>query len=108
GQLPGIVGLEFDSFVPWCRVPPPTVLFHFRSGRLAPAALRYRACPGSEVFDAGSLLFSWGLDSFRDPDYAPPSWPVPEGEIPALQQVMRNAFADMQITHLRLDAAHTV
>jgi hypothetical protein len=103
--LPGIVGFEFDSFVPRCRVPSPTVLFHFRSGPFAADALRYRACSGSEVFDAGSLFFSWGLDAFRDPAYAPPSWPTPGGDVPALQRVMRNAFADMQITHRRFDPA---
>jgi hypothetical protein len=107
-RLVGMVGFEFDSFVPWCHVPPPTVLFHFRSGHFAADALRYRACSGSEVFDAGSLFFSWGLDSFRDPAYAPPSWPPPPGDVPALQQVMRNALADMQIDHRRFDPADAV
>jgi hypothetical protein len=100
-RLPGVVGLEFDSVVPGCRVPSLKILFHFRSGRFSADAVRYRACSGSEVFDAGSLFFSWGLDSFRDPEYAPPGWPVPGGEVPALQRVMRNAFADMQRRHRR-------
>lgn len=98
-HLPGLVGFEFDSIVPSCRVPRPTVLFRFRTGRLAADTVRYRACSGSEVFDAGSLFFSWGLDGFRDPDYAPPSWPVPPGAAPALQRMMRNALASMEVRH---------
>jgi hypothetical protein len=106
--LNGVVALEFDSLAHSCHVPPPTVLLRFRKGRFAADAVRYRACSGSEVFDAGSLMFSWGLDSFRDPDYSPPYWPVPPGPIPALQQFMRNAIADMQVAHPRFPAARAV
>jgi hypothetical protein len=107
-SLPGIVALEFDSVVPSCHVPAPRVLLHIRKGPFAADATRYRACSGSEVFDAGSLMFSWGLDSFRDPFYSPPDWPIPPGPIPALQRMMSNAIADMQVAHPRFDPASAV
>ena len=102
--LNGIVGFEFDSVVPTCHVPRLTVLFHWRGVLQSADAVRYRACSGSEVFDAGSLFFSWGLDAFRDPQYAPPIWPPPPVAIPALGRFMRNAIADMLRRHRRLSA----
>lgn len=111
-SIPGLVGFEFDSVAvdPSCPVPPVSVLLRF-SGRTAGSgprpltadAVRYRACSGSEVFDGGSLFFSWGLDSWRDPEFLPPLWPsVPPGDSPALQRIMANALADMQIAHPRM------
>lgn len=107
-SLPGIVALEFDSVVPSCHAPAPTVLLRFRKRWFEADAIRYRACSGSEVFDAGSLMFSWGLDSFRDPVYSPPDWPAPPGPVPALQRMMSNAIADMQVAHPRFDRARAV
>jgi hypothetical protein len=111
--LTGLVGFEFDSVAvaPHCHVPPLTALLRF-SGRperklLTADAVRYRACSGSEVFDAGSLFFSWGLDSWRDPEFSPPAWPPPPGDSPPLQRVMGNAITDMLLPHpsFRTDGA---
>ena len=85
--LPGLVGYEWDAVAPGCRVPPPTVLFHY-GGAPAPAdAVRYTAPSGAVVFSAGSLDFAKGLDDFRaHPDV------VPSGD-PRLEAFVRNAFA---------------
>jgi hypothetical protein len=117
GTIPGIVGFEFDSVAvaPSCHVPPVTALLRFSGhsddpgGPLLTAdAVRYRACSGSEVFDAGSLFFSWGLDSWRDPEFSPPLWPPPPGDSPVLQRAMANALGDMLIAHPRPRAAGAV
>ncbi len=115
--LPGLVGFEFDSLVvdPACVTPPVTVLARFSGHPPSPGArpltadaVRYRACSGGEVFDAGSLFFSWGLDSWRDPEFSPPLWPTPPGDDPALQHLMTNALADMQIAHPRMRSSGVV
>jgi hypothetical protein len=115
--LPGVVGFEVDSVStdPSCVTPPVTVLARFSGHPPAPGAppltadaVRYRACSGSEVFDAGSLFFSWGLDSWRDPEFSPPTWAVPPGADPPLQHIMGNALADMQIAHPRMRSSGAV
>jgi hypothetical protein len=107
--IKGIVGFEFDSLRPSCHVPPVTVLFHFNRRPFTADAVRYRACSGAEVFDAGSLFFSWGLDSFRDPEYSPPEWPPPPTPVsPALQRFMKNAIADMLVAHPRFNTTAAV
>jgi 6-phosphogluconolactonase (cycloisomerase 2 family) len=106
--LSGLVGFEFDSVVPTCRVPPVTDLFHWGGGSEAADTVRYRACSGSEVFDAGSLFFAWGLDSFRDPEYSPPLWPPPPRAVPALGRFMRRAIGDMLIRHPPFQVAGAV
>jgi hypothetical protein len=58
------VGHEWDRVVPGCRVPDPTVLFHFeRDGRSADA-VRSAHGSGARVFSTGSLKFPWGLDAW--------------------------------------------
>jgi hypothetical protein len=106
--LKGFAGFEFDSIAPACQVPPVTVLLHFHSAPYTADSVRYRACSGSEVFDAGSLFFSWGLDSFRDPDYSPPLWPDPPPVSPALQRFMENAIGDMLVAHPRFRALSAI
>jgi hypothetical protein len=63
-------------------------------------ATRYQACSGAIVFDAGSFQFTWGLDSFRDPAYAPPAWPAPPPDSPGLQRMMTNAIRDLLVSHV--------
>lgn len=103
--LPGLAGYEVDSITPGCHVPPVTPLFSYSGPAVrsnfggAPTqanAVRYRACSGAEVFATGSLQFSWGLDSFRDPVYA--NAPAPPS--PALQAVMTRALADLTVSHV--------
>jgi hypothetical protein len=107
-RLRGLVGYEFDSPRPGCHVPPLTVLLRFHGNaigsrrRLEADAVRYRACSGSEVFDAGSLQFSWGLDDWRDPEFSPPAWPPPPPPTSAVQRMVTNMIADMLIAHPRL------
>lgn len=92
----GIVGYEYDSVVPTCRVRGDdlTVLFGGTApvpGSVAPTtgaeAVRYRASSGALVFSAGSIMFSWGLDDWAHTRFAgaPPTEP-------GLQQFMRNAL----------------
>jgi hypothetical protein len=107
--IPGVVGFELDRVRPHCRTLPLTVLFRFGKPRpgeapLVADAVKYRACSGSEVFDAGSMFFAWGLDGWRDPEYSPPSWPPPPPPSSALQQVMSNAIADLVVPHPRIPA----
>jgi hypothetical protein len=59
-------------------------------------AVRYTACSGAEVFAAGSLQFSWGLDAFRDPWYV--SADVPASSV--LEQGMSRALADLTVSHV--------
>jgi N,N-dimethylformamidase beta subunit-like, C-terminal/PKD domain len=103
--LTGLGGYEVDSITPDCHVPPVTPLFSYSGPAVqsnfdgAPTradAARYTACSGAEVFAAGSLQFSWGLDSFRDPAYA--SAPAPES--PALEEAMTRALADLTVSHV--------
>jgi PKD domain len=103
--LQGLGGYEVDSITPGCHVPPVTPLFSYAGPAVqsnfygAPTqadAARYTACSGAEVFAAGSLQFSWGLDSFRDPSYA--TAPAPAS--PALQTAMTRALADLTVSHV--------
>lgn len=103
--LAGLGGYEVDAVTPGCHVPPVTPLLSY-SGPAAQSnfggaptqadAARYTACSGAEVFAAGSLQFSWGLDAFRDPQYA--SAPAPQS--PALQEAMTRALADLTVSHV--------
>jgi len=85
-QLPGLVGYEWDSVVPGCVNPAPTVLFRNDTTQVTANAVRYTFASGARVFSAGSLQFSWGLDS----------WGTPASVVdPRLQQFMRNALTDL-------------
>ncbi len=103
--LPGLGGYEVDAITPGCHVPPltpllsysgPPVQSNFYGAPTHADAVRYTACSGAEVFSAGSLQYSWGLDSFRDPAYA--NAPAPES--PALEQAMTRALADLTVSHV--------
>ena len=82
--LPGLVGTEWDFFEPGCKVPTPTVLFHYEGTPGNADAVRYRASSGALVFSAGSLGFSLGLDEFGA-----------HRADPRLQRFMRNALRDL-------------
>jgi hypothetical protein len=104
--LTGLGGGETDEITPGCHVPPVTPLLSYSGAPLTngtPArgdAVRYTACSGAEVFSAGSLQFSWGLDSWRDPSYSGPGLaPVPPDN-PGLQQAMTNALTDLTRSHV--------
>jgi hypothetical protein len=103
--LPGLGGYEVDSITPGCHLPRvtpllsysgPPVKSNFNGAPTEADAARYTACSGAEVFAAGSLQFSWGLDSFRDPNYA--NAPAPAS--PALEQAMTQALADLTVSHV--------
>ncbi len=100
--LPGLVGYETDAVDPTCHVPPVTPLLTYSSPPANPGgpparadSVRYRACSGAEVFSAGSLQFSWGLDSWRDPRYSAPGFPPLPPASPGLQQAMTQALGDL-------------
>ncbi len=105
--LPGLVGYEADAISPRCHVPPMTLLL---SAWVAPAtvgqppvdaeSVRYTACSGAEVFSAGSLQFSWGLDPWRDPFYMHAGVPPPPPSSPGLQQAMTRALVDLTQSHV--------
>ncbi len=84
--LPRLVGGEWDSIVPGCAVPAQTVFFHYGGLPTPLDVIRYTAASGARVFDASTLRFSWGLDSYGTPFTAPD---------PRLQQFMRNALDDL-------------
>jgi hypothetical protein len=105
--LSGLVGPETDAIAPRCLVPPLTPLLQY-SGP-PPAAgkppvvadsVRYTACSGAEVFSAGSLQFSWGLDSWRNPAYSQAGLPAPAPASPALQAAMTHALVDLTRSHV--------
>ncbi len=105
--LPGLVGYETDSIVPGCHVPPPTPLLNYSGPPAAPGqppvqadAVRYTACSGAEVFATGSLQFSWGLDSWRDPSYAAAGLPPEPSASLGLQQAMTTALEDLTRSHV--------
>ena len=86
------VGYEWDFIAPGCNHPPLTTLFHWDDGPggAAPAdAVRYTAPSGAKVFSAGSMQFSWGLDSWRAPD----GWTQTQDT--RLQAFMRNVMTDL-------------
>jgi hypothetical protein len=60
--LGDLVGHEWDSLVPGCRAPDPTVLFHWSGRGTSADAVRYTDPSGARVFATGSLQFVWGLD----------------------------------------------
>src|SRR5207247_762860 len=92
--LPDLVGREWDTVpaVPpaGCAQPTLTVLFHYSGPSGDASAVKYVAPSGARVFASGSLQFAWGLDTFATEE---------EGHTapadPRLQQLMRNAIADM-------------
>jgi hypothetical protein len=89
-----LVGYEWDSVVPGCVNPAPTVLFHWAAtvGTDSADATRYTAPSGARVFAAGSLQFAWGLGGhgWGLTGYAPQISPDAR-----LQQFMRNALDDL-------------
>lgn len=105
--LPGLVGYETDALAPSCHVPPPAVLLDYSGPPAAPwqppvraQATRYTACSGAEVFAAGSLQFSWGLDSWRDPSYSLSGLPPVPPVSPGLQRMTTNALVDLTSSHV--------
>jgi hypothetical protein len=103
--LTGLGGYEVDAMTAGCHVPPvtpllsysgPAVTSNFDGAPTHADAARYTACSGAEVFSTGSLQFSWGLDSFRDPTYANVDAP----ESAALEQVMTRALSDLTVSHV--------
>ncbi|MCL2769955.1 MAG: PKD domain-containing protein, partial [Solirubrobacterales bacterium] len=107
GPLAGLVGPETDELAPRCHVPPVTPLLHY-SGP-PPAAgqppvvadsVRYTACSGAEVFSAGSLQFSWGLDAWRNPAYSAVGFPALPPASAALQAAMTRALGELTQSHL--------
>jgi hypothetical protein len=109
--LTGLGGYETDSITRGCHVPPVTPLLSYSGSPLASDgsptradAVRYTACSGAEVFSAGSLQFSWGLDSWRDPSYADPALPPVPPASPGLQQAMTQALGDLTRSHVPMPA----
>ncbi|HEY2441097.1 MAG TPA: PKD domain-containing protein, partial [Solirubrobacteraceae bacterium] len=103
--LTGLGGYEVDSVTPDCHVPPvtpllsysgPPVTSNFYGAPTHADAARYTACSGAEVFSSGSLQFSWGLDSFRDPSYS--SVDAPESA--ALEEAMTRALSGLTVSHV--------
>jgi hypothetical protein len=103
--LPGLGGGETDEIMSGCHVPPVTPLLHYAGAMsngspVSGDAVRYTACSGAEVFSGGSLQFSWGLDSWRDPSYTGPGLvPVPPANA-GLQRAMANALTDLTRSHV--------
>ena len=62
----------------------------------------YRAPSGALVFGAGTVFWSFGLDTVHDPTNSGPVPPVPED--PIVQQAMVNLFADMGVQPETLQA----
>jgi PKD domain len=73
-----------------CAQPTLTVLFHYAGPSGDASAVKYVAPSGARVFASGSLQFAWGLDTFATEEQGHTA-PVD----PRLQQLMRNAIADM-------------
>ena len=97
--IKGLVGFEFDSFLPDCDVPgTPTILFSyqsaFTSADIDAAAVRYTANgSGARVFSSGSEQWAWGLDSYR---WDPSLFTGIPAQNTAIQQLTRNMLTDMQ------------
>jgi hypothetical protein len=84
--LPDRVGYEWDAVQPGLEPPGLTVLLHHDDPVLSPAdCVRWRHPSGSLVFAAGSLQFAWALDDWAHPGHADER----------LQQLMRNAMAEL-------------
>jgi hypothetical protein len=83
--LKGLVGYEWDALQNGLEPTEATVFFHYDSELSAADALVRRDRSGAQVFAAGSLQFSWGLDDW--------GWPGHADE--RLQRFMRNALEDL-------------
>ncbi len=83
--LRNLVGYEWDTVRPGCETPPLTVLFHYEGTPSNGDAVRYVAPSGAQVFSAGSLQFTWGLDD----------WGGRRAVHPGLQRFVRNALAEL-------------
>lgn len=63
--LPSLVGYEWDTINPGCKVPSLTDLFHWTGTGISNAdSTVYTAPSGARVFAAGSLDFATGLDEW--------------------------------------------
>ncbi|MGI8573097.1 MAG: N,N-dimethylformamidase beta subunit family domain-containing protein [Solirubrobacteraceae bacterium] len=105
--LAGLVGYETDTVAPRCHVPPVTPLLSsygpppaVGKPSVTAESVRYTACSGAEVFSAGSLQFSWGLDAWRAPSYWQSGLPPPPPASPGLQQAMTRALLDLSHSHV--------
>jgi hypothetical protein len=83
--LKGLVGYEWDGLQKGLEPADATVFFHYDNELSNADALVHRAPSGAQVFAAGSLQFSWGLDD----------WGWPEHADERLQRFMRNALLDL-------------
>jgi hypothetical protein len=84
-RLKGLVGYEWDAIQKGLEPPDATVFFHYDNELSNADALSFTASSGAQVFAAGSLQFSWGLDDWGRPGYADER----------LQCFMRNVFTDL-------------
>jgi VCBS repeat-containing protein len=97
--ISGLVGFEYDSFVPGCNVPgTPQILFSYQGpendAQFDSAAVKYTANgSGARVFSSGSEQWAWGLDSYR---WDPTLFTGIPATNPAVQQFTRNMLTDMQ------------
>ena len=80
-SFPDLVGYEWSGVVQNCVPYPQTTLFG--NPGLGADTTRYTTPSGSQVFDAGSLQFTWALDDWQGHD---------EPAVPELQNFMRNAL----------------
>jgi hypothetical protein len=83
--IEGLVGYEWDGLQEGFEPAESTVFFHYENELSNADALVRRAPSGAQVFAAGSLQFSWGLDE----------WGWPEHADERLQRFMRNALGDL-------------
>jgi hypothetical protein len=80
------VGYEWDAVQPGLEPPGATVLLHHEDPERSHAdCVRWRAPSGALIFAAGSLQLVWALDD----------WAHPGAGDERLQQLMRNAMADL-------------
>jgi hypothetical protein len=92
--LPDLVGREWDDVPDYppsgCAQPTLEILFTYTGPSGNAKAVKYVAQSGARVFASGSLQFAWGLDNFatEEQGHANPA-------DPRLQQLMRNALADL-------------
>ena len=105
--LPGLVGYETDTVSPHCHVPPVTPLLTsygpppaVGKPSVTAESVRYTACSGAEIFSAGSLQFSWGLDAWRAPSYWQSGFPPPPPASAGLQQAMTSALTYLTHSHV--------
>jgi Bacterial Ig domain/Bacterial cadherin-like domain len=97
--ISGLVGFEYDSFLPDCDVPgTPQILFAYQGpenpDEFDSAAVKYTADgSGARVFSSGSEQWAWGLDSYR---WDPTLFTAIPPTNPAVQTFTRNMLTDMQ------------